>query len=162
MRILGIDCGSRITGYGVIESDGRSQRSVAYGAIRVPEGNSLGERLCIVAKGIEEVLSQYRPDEAAVEDVFTGPNMRSAIVLAHVRGVAMLSASRAGLPVASYTPSQVKSSIAGYGSARKDQVRQMVRLLLDVREEISPLDASDALAVAYCHASLRDAWERGA
>ena len=162
MRILGIDCGSRITGYGVIESDGRSQRSVAYGAIRVPGGNSLGERLCVIAKGIEEVVSQYRPDEAAVEDVFTGPNMRSAIVLAHVRGVAMLSASRAGLPVASYTPSQVKSSIAGYGSARKDQVRQMVRLLLDVREEISPLDASDALAVAYCHASLRDAWERGA
>lgn len=161
MRILGIDCGSRITGYGVIESDGRSQRSVAYGAIRAPAGESLGERLCVLAKGIDEVLSQYRPDEAAVEDVFTGPNARSAIMLAHVRGVAMLSASRAGIPVASYTPTQVKSSIAGYGSAGKDQVRHMVRVLLDVTEEIYPLDASDALAVAYCHASLRDARERG-
>ena len=161
VRILGIDCGSRITGYGVIETDGRSQRAVSYGAIRVPSGRSLGERLCVVAEGIEGVLFQYRPDEAAVEDVFTGPNVRSAIVLAHVRGVAMLSASKAGLPVASYTASQVKNSIAGFGNAGKDQVRQMVRLLLDVREEIEPLDASDALAVAYCHANLRDARERG-
>ncbi len=161
MRILGIDCGSRITGYGVIESDGRSQRAVSYGAIRVPAGRNLGERLCVVADGLDNVVAKFQPDEAAVEDVFTGRNVRSAFVLAHVRGVALLSASRAGLPVASYAPSQVKSSIAGHGNAGKDQVRRMVRLLLDVQEEIDPLDISDALAVAYCHANLRDASERG-
>ena len=160
MRILGIDCGSRITGYGVIESDGRSQRAVSYGAIRVPASRNLGEGLCVVADGLDKVVTKFQPDEAAVEDVFSGRNVRSAIVLAHVRGVALLSASRAGLPVASYTPSQVKSSIAGYGNAGKDQVRRMLRLLLDVREEIDPLDVSDALAVAYCHANLRDASER--
>ena len=122
LRILGIDCGSRITGYGVIESDGRSQRAVTYGAIRVPAGPDLGKRLCVVAEGIGQVLETWEPDEAA-----------------------------------SYTAAQVKGSVSGHGSAGKEQVRLMVRTLLGVREEIRPLDASDALAVAYCHANLRDA-----
>ena len=161
MRILGIDCGSRITGYGVIESDGRSQRAVAYGAIRLQAGHDLGKRLCAVADGIGRVLETYEPDEAALEDVFSGLNVRSAIVLAHVRGVAMMTASRAGLPVASYTARQVKSSVSGYGNAGKGQVRLMAKTLLGVREEISPLDASDALAVAYCHASLRHTTQMG-
>lgn len=156
LRILGIDCGSRITGYGVIEIDGRSQRAVAYGAIRVPAGPDLGKRLCVVAEGIGQVLEAWEPDEAAVEDVFTGLNVRSALVLAHVRGVAMMCAAKAGLCVASYTAAQVKGSVSGYGSAGKEQVRLMVRTLLGVREEIRPLDASDALAVAYCHANLRN------
>ena len=162
MRILGIDCGSRITGYGVIEAQGRSRQSVGYGAIRIPPNKELAERLRFVADGLDEVLRRFRPHEAAVEDVFVRKNARSAFVLAHVRGAAMLSAARAGLRVASYTPAQVKSSVVGYGSADKGQVRQMVKALLGVREELSPLDISDALAVAYCHANLRDAIGREA
>ena len=161
MRILGIDCGSRVTGYGVIEAEGRSLRSVGYGAIRLPANRELAERLCLVADGLDEVLRRFQPDEAALEDVFTRKYPRSALVLAHVRGAAMLCAARAGLRVASYTPAQVKSSVVGYGNAGKGQVRQMVRILLGVQEQVKPLDVSDALAVAYCHANLRDAVERG-
>lgn len=161
MRILGIDCGSRITGYGIIESDGPSRRTVTYGAISVPRASDIAERLRTVADALDEVLGRFRPHEAAVEDVFVSRNVRSAFVLAHVRGAAMLSVARAGLPVASYTAAQVKKSVVGHGRADKRQVRHMVRLLLGVREEIDPLDISDALAVAYCHASLRAAAERG-
>ena len=156
MLILGIDCGSRVTGYGVIESLGRTQRAVGYGAIRVPAGRDLAGRLRFVADGIDEVVERFRPSEAAVEDVFQHRNVSSAFKLAHVRGVALLSAARAGLPVASYTPTQIKSSVVGYGTADKHQVRQMVSVLLGLREQVRPLDVSDALAVAYCHASLRN------
>lgn len=161
MLILGIDCGSQVTGYGVIESEGRVQRSVGYGAIRVPKGRDLAERLRIIADGIDEVVERFGPVEAAVEDVFHHLNARSSLVLAHVRGAALLSVARAGLPVATYAPSQVKMSVVGYGNADKQQVRQMVSVLLGVREEVKPLDISDALAVAYCHANLRDAASRG-
>ena len=162
MLILGIDCGSQITGYGIIESHGRTQRSVGYGAIRVPTGLDLAEKLRVVADGLDEVVKRFGPAEAAVEDVFHHVNPRSALILAHVRGVALLSAVRAGLPVATYSPAQVKNSIVGYGNADKQQVRQMASTLLGLREDVKPLDISDALAVAYCHASLRDAIGRGA
>ena len=162
MRILGIDCGSRVTGFGVIEAEGRSCRPVGYGAIRVPSRSDLPDRLCVVADGLDDVLRRYRPDEVAIEDVFTAKNPRGAFVLAHVRGAAMLSAVRAGARVASYTPAQVKSSVTGYGNAGKVQVRRMVRVLLGVEQNVKPLDISDALAVAYCHANLRDAAGRGA
>ena len=161
MRILGIDCGSLVTGYGVIEAEGRERRSVAYGAIQTVKAGELPERLRQVADGLEGVIERYRPDEAAIEDVFTKVNARSALVLAQVRGVAMLCVARAGLPVASYTPAQVKSSVVGYGNAGKGQVRHMVGVLLGLRETVSPLDVSDALAVAYCHANLRDAKQGG-
>ncbi len=155
MRILGIDCGSRITGYGIIETDGKYQRAVGYGAITAPRGADLSDRLRVVADALDKLLGQFEPDEAAVEDLFVSKNVSSAFVLAHVRGVAMLSAARAGLPVASYTAAQVKKSVVGHGHADKGQVRHMVRVLLDVKEEIEPLDVSDALAVAYCHSTLR-------
>ncbi len=161
MRILGIDCGSRVTGYGVIEAHGRALRPVGYGAIRTPHSGELADRLVAVAEGLDDVIRRYRPDEAAIEDAFTRVNARSALVLAHVRGVAVLSAARAGLSVASYAPAQVKSSVAGLGNASKEQVRFMVGSLLGLREVISPLDISDALAVACSHANLRDAAARG-
>ncbi len=157
MRILGIDCGSRITGYGIIESDGKRQRAVAYGAIAPPQSAGLGERLRVVADSLDEILGHYLPEEAALEDVFVSKNVSSAFVLAHIRGAAMLSAARAGLSLASYTASQVKRSVVGHGRADKAQVRHMVQVLLDVKGELEPLDVSDALAVAYCHATLRDA-----
>ncbi|MCY4189430.1 MAG: crossover junction endodeoxyribonuclease RuvC [Bryobacterales bacterium] len=162
MLILGVDCGSRITGYGLIESTGRQQRAVDYGAIRVPPGLDLAGRLCAVAGGLRRVLARFSPDEAAVEDVFAHKNFRSALVLAHVRGAAMLSLADAGVPVASYSPAMVKSSVVGYGNPTKEQVRQMVTGLLGVRGTIEALDVSDALAVAYCHANRRHAAERGA
>ena len=161
VRILGIDCGSQVTGYGVIEAEGRTRQAVAYGAIRVPRGRELPERLRIVADGLEEVLDRFQPAEAAVEDVFQGGNARSAVVLAHVRGAALVCLARAGLPVASYAPKQVKSSVVGHGSADKRQVQQMVQVLLGLGEAVDSLDASDALAVAYCHANRRNADIRG-
>jgi len=160
--ILGVDCGSRVTGYGLIESVGRDTQAVDYGTIRLPERLELPERLCMVAGGLRQVLDRFSPDEAAVEDVFTQKNVRSALVLAHVRGAAMLSLAEAGVPVASYSPATVKNSVVGHGSANKEQVRQMVSVLLGVRETIDPLDVSDALAVALCHANRRAAAGMGA
>ncbi len=162
MLILGVDCGSRVTGYGLIESVGRDTQAVDYGTIRLPERLELPERLCMVAGGLRQVLDRFSPDEAAVEDVFTQKNVRSALVLAHVRGAAMLSLAEAGVPVASYSPATVKNSVVGHGSANKEQVRQMVSVLLGVRETIDPLDVSDALAVALCHANRRAAAGMGA
>ena len=162
MLILGVDCGSRVTGYGLIESVGRETQAVDYGTIRLPERLELPERLCMLAGGLRQVLDRFSPDEAAVEDVFTQKNMRSALVLAHVRGAAMLSIAEAGVPVASYSPATVKNSVVGHGSANKEQVRQMVSVLLGVRETIDPLDVSDALAVALCHANRRAAAGMGA
>ena len=157
-----MDCGSRVTGYGLIESNGREAQALDYGTIRIPAGIDLAKRLCVVAEGLRQIVDRFSPDEAALEDVFTQKNVRSALVLAHVRGAAMLSLAEAGVPVASYSPTIVKSSVVGHGSANKEQVRQMVTVLLGVRESIDPLDVSDALAVAYCHANRRDALERGA
>ena len=162
MLILGVDCGSRVTGYGLIESIGRDAKAVDYGSIRLPERLELPERLCMVAGGLRQVLDRFSPDEAAVEDVFTQKNVRSALVLAHVRGAALLSLAEAGVPVASYSPATVKNSVVGHGSANKEQVRQMVGVLLGVRETIDPLDVSDALAVALCHANRRGAAGMGA
>jgi len=151
-----------VTGYGLIESVGRDTQAVDYGTIRLPERLELPERLCMVAGGLRQVLDRFSPDEAAVEDVFTQKNVRSALVLAHVRGAAMLSLAEAGVPVASYSPATVKNSVVGHGSANKEQVRQMVSVLLGVRETIDPLDVSDALAVALCHANRRAAAGMGA
>lgn len=159
MLILGVDCGSRVTGYGLIESIGRETQAVDYGTIRLPERLELPERLCMLAGGLRQLLDRFSPDEAAVEDVFTQKNVRSALVLAHVRGAAMLILAEAGVPVASYSPATVKNSVVGHGTADKEQVRQMVSVLLGVRETIDPLDVSDALAVALCHANRRGvAW----
>jgi len=162
MLILGVDCGSRVTGYGLIESVGRETQAVDYGTIRLPERLELPQRLCMLAGGLRQVVDRFSPDEAAVEDVFTQKNVRSALVLAHVRGAAMLSLAEAGVPVASYSPATVKNSVVGHGSANKEQVRQMVTVLLGVRETIDPLDVSDALAVALCHANRRAAAGMGA
>ena len=121
----------------------------------------MARRLRGIADGLDEVIERYQPEEAAIEDVFVRGNVRSAIVLAQVRGAAMLVASRAGLGVSSYSPAQVKGSVVGYGTASKEQVRQMVQALLALRGPVKPLDASDALAVACCHANLRDFAMRG-
>ena len=152
MRILGIDPGSGRTGYGCIDASGSRCELVACGAIAAPSGCPFPDRLVRIFDGLAEVLAAHRPACVAVEQVFHGRNALSALKLGHVRGVALLAAARAGLPVAEYAAASVKQAVVGYGRAEKRQVQRMVALLLGLDEPPSPHDAADALAVAVCHA----------
>lgn len=152
MRVLGIDCGTERTGFGVIDSDGVAHRIVASGVIRTSPREPLASRLSVIASELRIIIRQNQPDAAAVEEVFHAVNTRSALKLAHVRGVALLVAADAGLAVGEYSPMEVKLSVVGYGRAEKTQVQLMVRSLLSLAAE-APEDASDALAVAICHAT---------
>lgn len=163
MRILGIDPGSQRTGYGCIETGGGRARVVVCGALAPPARAALPERLLAVHRGLTDLLAERRPDAVAIEDLFHARNARSALILGHVRGVAMLAAAAAGAPIAEYSAAEVKQAVVGYGRAEKRQVQQMVTLLLGMAAPPSPLDVSDALAVAVCHAhSLGPTAERPA
>ncbi len=153
MRILGIDCGSQVTGYGVLESDGRRHRLVEYGTIRTSARDPFAARLKTIYRGIQKVFESHSPEAIAVETAFHGVNPKSALQLAHVRGVALLSGAEAGLGVGEYSPLEVKASVVGYGRASKEQVQMMVASLLALKEPIRSADAADALAVAICHAT---------
>lgn len=153
MRVLGIDCGTERTGYGVIDSDGRAHRMVTAGCIRSSARDPLERRLLNIGAALRQVISEYRPDFAAVEEVFFAVNARSALKLSHVRGVALLAAAEASVEVAEYSPLEVKMSVVGYGRAQKSQVQQMVASLLRLAEPLASEDASDALAIAICHAT---------
>lgn len=153
MRILGIDCGSERTGYGVIESDGRTHRLVAAGVIKTSPKAPLADRLLTIANGLRDVIVAQAPEAAAVEAVFHAVNTQTALKLAHVRGVALLVLAEAGLAVGEYSPLEIKTSVVGYGRAEKEQVQLMVRSLLHLDEIIKSQDASDALAAAICHAN---------
>lgn len=155
MRILGIDCGSRVTGYGLIDTDGTRHKLVEAGVIETGTTDSFARKLLCVGQRLREVVLEFHPDEAAVEDTFTAVNVRSALKLTHVRGVAMFVCAEAGLEVGEYTPAQVKLALAGNGRAEKQQVEWMTRALLGLSEPIASLDASDAVAVAICHATQR-------
>ena len=155
MRVLGIDCGSERTGYGVIDSDGRTHRIVAAGTIRTSPRQTLGARLADIATGLRAVIHRDRPDEAAVEEVFYSVNAKSALKLAHVRGVALLLLAESGMPYGEYSPLTVKQSVVGFGRAEKEQVQFMVRSILGGETPVSEPDACDALAVALCHAARR-------
>jgi len=151
-RILGVDPGSRVTGYGVIEKEGSLLRFVVCGVIRTANGQSFPERLRAIHDGLSEVIKEQAPVVAAVEDMFVAVNARSALKLGHARGVAILAAMQHGLPVHDYTPRMIKQAVVGYGNAEKVQVQQMVRILLRLSAAPSA-DAADALAVAICHAN---------
>ena len=153
MRVLGIDCGSERTGYGIIESDGREHRMLAAGVIRTSPRTPFEKRLSEIAAGLRERIREHLPEFAAVEEVFYSANVKTALKLAHVRGVALLTAAEAGVTVAEYSPLEVKTSVVGYGRAEKSQVQIMVQSLLRLPELISSEDACDALAVAICHAT---------
>ena len=155
MRVLGIDCGSECTGYGVIESDGREHRIVKCGEIRTDPKAPFQLRLLDIARELRAVIQECAPDAAAVEEVFHAVNPKTALKLAHVRGVALLTIAEADLELGEYSPLEVKTSVVGYGRAEKHQVQLMVRRLLALPEPIRSLDASDALAVAICHATSR-------
>lgn len=151
MRIFGIDPGSERTGYGCLETDGRVARLVTCGAISAPPRDALPQRLARIHRELSALLISCGPDCVAIESLFHAVNVRSALMLGHARGVAMLAAVEAGCPVAEYTPAEIKRAVVGYGRAEKHQVQQMVKLLLGLDRPPSPHDAADALAVAICH-----------
>jgi crossover junction endodeoxyribonuclease RuvC len=151
MRVLGIDCGFRVTGYGVIETDGPDCAFLTCGAIRTSPSKSLAERLRSIHSGITRIINDFDPEVAAFESLFYATNIQSALKLGHVRGVSIVAAAEARLPVFEYSPLEVKSAVTGYGRAEKPQVQQMVRELLKLQAAPEPFDASDALAVAICH-----------
>ena len=153
MRILGVDCGSVKTGYGVIDTDGRDHCLVAAGAISLKSNTHLRERLARIASELRELIRRHQPEAAAVEEVFYSRNVKTALQLAHVRGVVLLAISEAGLEFAEYSPLEIKHSVVGYGRAEKQQVQMMVHSLLRLTETIRSEDACDALAVAMCHAT---------
>ena len=160
MRVLGIDCGTERTGYGVIASDGREHRLVAAGVIRTRIDAPLQTRLFEIARGLREVIREHQPEAVAVEQVFHAANSKTALKLAHVRGVALLAAAEAGLELGEYSPLEIKSSVVGYGRAEKSQVQRMVGSLLALDQPIASEDACDALAAAICHATKRSVLRR--
>jgi len=151
MRVLGIDCGSRVTGYGVVDTDGGDCVFVSCGAIRSKSSDPLALRLKSIYNGIVEIIRELRPQAAAFESLFYATNVQSALKLGHVRGVSIFAAAEANLSVFEYSPLEVKSAVTGYGRAEKLQVQQMVRALLNLSALPEPHDAADALAVAICH-----------
>ena len=155
MRIFGIDPGSERTGYGCVETDGRRHRLVICGAISARPADAFPERLVRIHRDLGALLTECRPDCVAIENLFHATNVRSALKLGHARGVAMLAAVEAGCAVVEYTPAEIKRAVVGYGRAEKQQVAQMVKLLLGLDKPPAPFDAADALAVAICHLHSR-------
>ena len=155
MRVFGVDCGTEITGYGVVELDdtGRQPRLTmkAMGAIRLVKSKTTAERLEQVFSALSAELERWQPDAVAIEEVFYSVNAKSAIKLGEVRGVALLAAAQQEIPVAEYAPLRIKSSVVGYGLAKKEQVQFMVARLLGLPKLPKPADAADALAIAICH-----------
>ena len=160
MKILGIDPGSRATGYALLEVSGPQVRFLAAGVLSLGSDRSLPGRLASIGRALEDLLDSSRPDESAVEDLFHALNARSAFKLAHARGVILGVLARRGMPIAEYTPLQVKKAVSGYGLADKDALRSLLEHLLGIPPGLLTRDASDALAVALCHSQaipLRDA-----
>ncbi len=151
MRVFGIDPGSGRTGYGCVDSDGTRHRLVTCGAITAAPGASFPEKLHAIHRTLAALITTHRPDCVVIENLFHAKNARSALLLGHARGVAVLAAVEAGLPVHEYTPAAVKLAITGYGRAEKVQMQHMVKLLLGLAEAPQPHDAADALAIAMCH-----------
>lgn len=149
-RVLGIDPGSTVTGYGVVERRDGSVVHLAHGTLRAPRGASLERRLAVLHAALLEVIERHRPDAASVEQVFVSRGARAALVLGQARGAALAAAGRAGLAVHEYAPARIKQSVTGNGRAGKLQVQRVVRRLLSL-EKIPAPDAADALAAAICH-----------
>jgi crossover junction endodeoxyribonuclease RuvC len=151
LRVLGIDPGTAITGYGVVEGEGDNLALVTYGAITTSSRQPLPERLQQIYRQLRALIVEWQPESAAVEELFFSKNARTALAVGHARGVALLALTEAGLPIQEYKPAEVKQAVAGYGGAPKEQIQGMVQLLLSLDEIPRPDDAADALAVAICH-----------
>jgi crossover junction endodeoxyribonuclease RuvC len=161
LRVLGVDPAlAGATGYGIIEFVGSTPRLVRFGSFKLPARATLAARLYEIHSLIAQLVAEFTPDAVAVESVFAALNIRTALRLAEVRGVVLLAAAQASIPAHSYSPREVKSSVAGYGAASKQQMQQMVSSALGLTEVPEPADAADALAVALCHAHLARSQER--
>lgn len=150
MRILGLDPGTARMGWGIIEGE-EEPSLVAYGVLSTPAGRPLAERLHTLFQALRELVARYRPQAAALEELFFARNARTALAVGQARGSALVALAESGLPVYEYTPLQVKMAVTGYGQAEKAQVQEMVRALLGLERVPRPDDAADALAVALCH-----------
>ncbi len=150
LRTIGIDPGSRTTGYGIVEGDGRKLSYVASGVVSLPGRLPLWERLGIIYTRLSAVIGEYQPSCMAVEDVFLAKNVKSALKLGQARGAAILAGVNAGLEIHEYSALQIKQAVVGYGKAAKEQVEEMIRFFFGLRGRLNP-NASDALAVALCH-----------
>ena len=153
MRVLGVDPGSEVTGWGVVEGDenGRSYRLVEFGTLKLSTSASFSSRLLKIFRGLEEVIERLKPDACAIEEAFYSVNPKVTLKLGQVRGIALLVAESAALEIGEYSPRLVKQTVAGYGNADKPQMQEMVRVLLSLRAVPEPHDAADALAIAICH-----------
>jgi crossover junction endodeoxyribonuclease RuvC len=149
--ILGIDPGTAITGYGLVLENEQGLALVDYGVVTTPSGQPLPERLQTIYQGLTGVVRAHRPCAAAVEELFFSRNARTALSVGHARGVTLLALADAGLPIFEYKPLEIKQAVAGYGGAKKEQVQEMVRMLLNLDHVPQPDDAADAVAVAVCH-----------
>ena len=152
MIILGIDPGTFITGYGVIECEDGEPVLVDYGALTSPESLPIGERLSNIYRELNAIIRRYQPDVMAIEQPFVAKNVHSALAIGRAQAVALLAASEAGIPAHEYAPAHIKRMVANHGASSKEQVQQMVSLQLGIKEVPHPSDAADALAVAICHA----------
>ncbi len=152
MRIIGIDPGTAIMGWGVIDENNSTLTLIECGAIRTQAGLPHPERLLTLYNELGALIRQYQPTNAAIEELFFGKNVNTALTVGQARGVALLTLAQAGLPIAEYKPLAIKQAVAGYGGADKKQVQEMVRLTLSLPAIIKPDDAADAVAIAICHA----------
>ena len=153
MRVLGIDPGSETTGWGVVEGDSNGQRYslIEFGTVKLSSSATFPSRLLKISRALEEIIDRLKPDACAIEEAFYSVNPKVILKLGQVRGVALLAAEKAALEIGEYSPRLVKQTVAGYGNAEKQQVQQMVRVLLSLTAVPEPHDAADALAVAICH-----------
>ena len=151
MIILGIDPGYAIVGYGVIEANCGNFKVLDYGVIRTPQSESISVRLCMIARDLKAILEKYNPDAVAIEELFFSANRKTGIMVAEARGVILLTCAEHCGNMYEYTPMQIKQAMTGYGGAEKQQIQQMVTLLLKLKSIPKPDDAADALAVALCH-----------
>ena len=151
MKILGIDPGTLVMGYGVIEGEDDEIAPVDFGALVGPERSPIGERLSYLYNELVEIIQRHQPDAVAVEQPFIAKNVRSALAIGRAQAIALLAAAGKGIPTHEYTPAQIKQRVANYGASSKEQVQEMVRLQLGLAEVPQPNDAADALAVAICH-----------
>ncbi len=160
VRILGVDPGSITIGYGVIDSKKGRPFHIADGTVKANQLLPLSKRLAVLSEGLNAILNKFKPDTVAVEEVFYARNVKSAVMLAHARGIALLAAANAGLDVFGYSPMTVKQAVAGYGMADKAQVQSMVKVLLGI-PYLPTSDAADALAIAICHLNHRGGMNTG-
>ena len=159
MIILGVDPGTAITGYGILQSDGDNLAMIDYGAITTPADWSMPRRLQQIHAELSALIAKHKPTDAVVEKLFFSKNVRTALSVGQARGVALLAAAQAGLTIHEYTPLQIKQAVVGYGRAEKQQIQQMVKMLLQLDFVPQPDDAADALAVAICHAHSAKMWQ---